>query len=568
MADFNTDLLFEDMPDDGESLSRLTNAGVCRTSDAFDIDIKDPEKGSPFYRSAIVAKTIRSALRYNVRKGRDVLEYMLSRYDEVGAENAQQERRMAFYDWRLVMRYLNAEGRKAFFPAGKTIEIIHGYPYRVTVHAAFEEGKDRVELVRFKRRKPEFTENATGDTFARDMQLYAMILYGRALGYKNVTASIYYLRKTTDRNDWYSCDQSFFGDGGNVVSLSDIVEDGKPSLLDGQMMKHFTRLEEGLTKEEETDKDCEYCPKWELCKGYTLPPIIKEPETDADVNTPAVKVTLSEEQQEIVDFQEGIAVVNACAGTGKTFTVKERDAALVENGAKPEEIMNLTYTNAAADEMRDRIRKTGINADRMTICTFHSFLYSIVKDNYAELGFSKKPALIDDVEKYGIIRRFLNENPILEWDGNAYLNFNSVDRKSPGAVGITADIFKSIKQMDIPADQVTVRDVRGSLQTGWQLSDSVLAKIIAMYPLFTQQMLDDGLVDFDDMCLMAFRILRDHPDYLETHYGFKHVVIDEFQDTSMMYIEFLQMLRKTPKFQSLLAVGDDMQGATCSATSL
>ena len=205
-----------------ENMSKLTEASACRKSRGFSFVPREGAQPENYFRTIIVKDTIRNALIYNVRDPKEVMQYMQSREPECGYKNYQQMQQQLLWDHRRVMRYLKGESRKPSFPRSLPVRI-GDRVYDVHCDVAFECG-DQVELVIFKVGKPSMTQTGRGNAFQRDMQLYALQLYGRELGFTNITSSFYFLRKSSDTSYWNQCEQNFFGSGDNIIQITDLYD--------------------------------------------------------------------------------------------------------------------------------------------------------------------------------------------------------------------------------------------------------------------------------------------------------------------------------------------------------
>lgn len=256
------------------SMSTLTDSDCCTKKAELDrlfegMPIRDTEKGQIYYRTIILKDTIKNALRNQIRDPKDIMQYMASRYPEIGYENYQQQQARLLFDHKRVMRYLNAEQRFPSFPKGKNIAVGCKTKF-VHPDIVFDCGPS-AEAVWYKmRQNRNMTQNPKKPTFDRYMQLYAGILYLREQGYKNIKASYYYLEKTTDRYNFNECDQSFFGSADNIITTEDIYL-GSPTELDEEMKPYLTMMEEGVDPASLDEKKCRYCIFHEMC-GFTRPP--------------------------------------------------------------------------------------------------------------------------------------------------------------------------------------------------------------------------------------------------------------------------------------------------------
>ena len=541
-----------------ESMSGISNTSMCKRARSFEYKTVTNEHPENYSRTAIIRSTIASALAYKVRDPKEVMEYMKARYEECGYMNYQQKKINLLWDHRLVMRYLNDEKRVPVFPKSEVIELGNRL-FRVSPDVAFVSGTDNdtVELVQIRIGKPDVTSKGTKNALIRDLRLYAMIQYGRNAGFKKITASLYFLKKSNDTSNWLQCEQNFFGGGGNIVSLNDIYT-GEQNNLDDEMESKIQLLEDGLEPESVCKEDCEHCDKYDLCK-YLMPPmsIVKDP-----IVRSASDIRLTANQEKAVEYDHGIVRINAGAGAGKTMVVALRIKRLIEKGVKPEEICCVTFTNAGAKEMLHRAELyAGCDLSGMKICTFNSFQNDIVMDCWEDLGFAREPKVIDDIEKYAIIAKLLNQNPIYEWTGRSFLNFSSTGGfGTKGALRIAADVFSLIKKMQRPVSDISTSDIRDQMSFKMiDINDSALDKLIKLYDLYDTELKSHGLIEFEDQEILTFKVLESDPTYLENHYPFRHIIVDEFQDTSEGQINFVKQLRALPTFESLMVVGDDSQ---------
>lgn len=541
---------------EGTSFFKLTEADACVKARGFPVDLKEAAQPENYFRSVIIKSTIRAALIFNERDQSAIMQYMKSRYPECGFKNYQQMQQQLLWDHRRVMRYIKADNRKPSFPKGMRV-IVGNIPYVVKPDVAFECGK-AIELVIFKIGKPTMTQTGRSNAFQRDMLLYAMVLYGRMLGYQNVTASIYFLKKTSDTGSWNQCSQSFFGDGDNIVQITDLYFGGKTE-LDKKMEALIEMNELGIPEEDQAESTCEYCKNYDICK-YTLPPKKVEEEEEKE-SAATAKVSFSPSQEQAIAFSEGVARIIAGAGSGKTKVVVERVVRLLKSGVKPWEILMITFTKSGAGEMKRRVEQAfGRTLEGLAVTTFNALQNDIVLDNWEDLGFKRKPKVIDDVEQFAIIADLLTRKPILEWGGRAFLNFSATKGfGTRGALSIAKAVFKACKKAKSKnGGTVDASDVRDAASYE-EISDAALAKLVDLYDEYEKIMKEKGLIEFDDQELLTFKVLDMDPNYLEKNYKFAHIIVDEFQDTSEGQIQFVKKLKEIPTYKSLMVVGDDLQ---------
>ena len=257
-------------------------------------------------------------------------------------------------------------------------------------------------------------------------------------------------------------------------------------------------------------------------------------------------------------MKRGIVRINAGAGAGKTLVVVMRVIRLLMSGVKPEEILLITFTNTGAAEMRDRIKlyadDFGIEADisKIMICTFNAFGDMILKENFEKFGFSKPPKVADNIDRTQIINDLLSEEPRIK--GLDYRHYSMKNKYVYGALPMVQEIF-SIQKTKM-YDSTDASKVVSKI--GAKLSLSACEEIMELYDKYDDKMREENLIEFADQETMIFELFNREPYYLEK-FGFKHLIVDEFQDSNEKEIKIIKLLRDTPCFESLMVVGDDSQ---------
>lgn len=554
------------MSDQVWSFSMVSNANLCQKNRGFNFETKDTNLPENYYRKQIIIACIKAALKWNERNPDNIMQYLNERYDECGYKNFQQRQMNLAWDHKRIMRYLNNETRIPVAIEGGQVDM-GGTIFNVRPDMCFVDDKTKsIELVRIQLGRPKLTNRGKKNAAVRDIKLFSMIMYGRQLGYQNIVASIYYLQKTTDVIGGLAgqnFDPDFFeGGGGNIVSISDQYM-GSPTSLDKEVEQALNELNHGIEPTQMLEEDCKSCPKYDICQ-YTMPPVKLIEEEKAVKDLSHLKLTVS--QQQAVNINQGIWRINAGAGAGKTMVVALRTVNLLNQGVKPEEILMITFTNAGAKEMMERIQLCyeqfgqikNLDLSAMKICTFNSFGDTVIGDNYPYLGFNKKPKIIDNVERYSIIAKILNAHPIADWVGESFLYFNSTQKNAKGALAIVGDIFKIIKSMGGDHTTVTYNDVKSAIMDS-DIPSSAVQAAINLYPIFDKELKDHNLIEYTDQEILPFKIFETIPDYLQNRFMFKHIIVDEFQDSNVGQISLIKILRQLPTFQSLMVVGDDSQ---------
>ena len=122
-------------------------------------------------------------------------------------------------------------------------------------------------------------------------------------------------------------------------------------------------------------------------------------------------MTLNDKQIEAINHKEGPCLVLAGAGSGKTRVLTERIVKLIDDGVSPYNILAITFTNKAAKEMRERVEvKLDGGADSIFIGTFHSFGLRILRENYADIGYTSNITILDTDDSKALIKRILKES--------------------------------------------------------------------------------------------------------------------------------------------------------------
>ncbi len=238
--------------------------------------------------------------------------------------------------------------------------------------------------------------------------------------------------------------------------------------------------------------------------------------------------SLNKAQREAVGALDGPVMLLAGAGTGKTRTVTCRIAHMLEKKIEASEILAVTFTNKAASEMRERIggMVSKKAAEAMTVCTFHSLCVRILRGGIDRIGYKKNFSICSHGDQVGMMKQLL-------------VRMGGTDEKvKPDAV--LSEISKA-KNKGI------------ELQN---MQDDYFASLAVAY---NNELRAQNAVDFDDLLLLAEKVLREHADVREMfRQRFTRVTVDEFQDTNALQMQLLQQLVGGPNYH-VCVVGDDDQ---------
>ena len=285
------------------------------------------------------------------------------------------------------------------------------------------------------------------------------------------------------------------------------------------------------------------------------------------------KVTYNPAQQEAIVSDKKYIRVIAGAGAGKTQVNSEVIAhKLNALGAKPEEILAITFSKNGATEIKDRAARTaGHVLPGLTATTFNALENEITLDNWEKFGFRHRPSVIDDVQDLPMCDILLRRHPILEWTGSSFKNYTMTSGfGTNGALRIVSDIMHHCSKLLMRKNfsAITYRDMIDDEivpPASKELTPAIIDKIISFYPEYEEMKkgndpeFNTPVITFDEQISFCMRVLEDDPNYLDDHYDFAYIIVDEAQDTSEDQIEFLNHIINMKKFKSLIVVGDDNQ---------
>lgn len=244
--------------------------------------------------------------------------------------------------------------------------------------------------------------------------------------------------------------------------------------------------------------------------------------------------SLNESQQQAVELTNHHALILAGAGTGKTKTLIARVASLLQDGGmKASDILAVTFTNKAAQEMKDRVeRSIGNVANGLVIGTFHAITYKWIRDDWVGFGYKNNATVMDTDDQKALIKRLYKDKG---WDDKTY------------PVKIMMAFVNACKEKGIRAKDVNISKFS---------SDYI--NYLNMYREYEQRIIDENCLDFAELLMLARDRLKNDKDYFDKMSGaWGIILVDEFQDTNPLQYELLELLVK--KGGSLFAVGDDDQ---------
>jgi DNA helicase-2/ATP-dependent DNA helicase PcrA len=250
---------------------------------------------------------------------------------------------------------------------------------------------------------------------------------------------------------------------------------------------------------------------------------------------------LNEEQLKVVKESNGPCLVLAGAGTGKTRTIVYRVAYLLENGARPENILLLTFTNKAAQEMLRRVEiLVGIQPKGFLGGTFHHVGNLILRKYGKTLGYSPDYTILDEEDSHNLFSQIITEMGLKKKNSKNYL-------PKPA-------LLAEILSLSINSQKNLLEIIEKRFPSFREQTDNI-QQIATIYE---ERKREKKLVDFDDLLFLWYRLLKERPEIKEVLLNrFHFILIDEYQDTNRLQGMIVEELASG--HQNLLAVGDDAQ---------
>jgi DNA helicase II / ATP-dependent DNA helicase PcrA len=250
--------------------------------------------------------------------------------------------------------------------------------------------------------------------------------------------------------------------------------------------------------------------------------------------------TLNEQQREAVTETEGPLLILAGAGSGKTRVITVRIAYLIaERNVAPYNIVAVTFTNKAAQEMRERVERL-LSGERLTsaplISTFHSLCVRILRQHIEALqeGYTRSFTIYDQDDSVRLIKACIKDS--------------GYDDKQLGPRAVQGAI-SGAKNKGEHAD-----DYKARVEYG----DEKRAAIARVFALYEERLVNNNALDFDDLMIKTVQLLRRVPEVRERYNDkFRYILVDEYQDTNTLQFALIRFL--TEKQQNICVVGDEDQ---------
>ena len=243
---------------------------------------------------------------------------------------------------------------------------------------------------------------------------------------------------------------------------------------------------------------------------------------------------LNDKQKEAVINTLGPMLILAGAGSGKTKVLTTKIAYLIEEeNIDPSNILAITFTNKAANEMKSRVENMlGINTNMIQISTFHSFGLSIIKKHYEKLGFKSNFTIIDSDDSLSTIKRILKDMNI----DPKFFNPKTIRNKISSAKNELMSPSELDKFTNSEIDEITVK----------------------VYIEYQKKLKTNNSLDFDDLLMLPIILFNENKEILAYYQEkYKYILIDEYQDTNEVQYILTKML--SAKYKNICVVGDPDQ---------
>ena len=253
---------------------------------------------------------------------------------------------------------------------------------------------------------------------------------------------------------------------------------------------------------------------------------------------------LNPAQRAAVEAYDSASLIIAGAGSGKTRVLTSRIAYMIQKGIKPKNILATTFTNKAAQEMRERIVKmipeylTEGQARHIWMGTFHSIFARILRTDAERIGFPTNFTIYDASDARNLIKTIVKELNLAD------------DKYKPNVI---ASRISQAKNALVTPGAYLANSAHATEDRRAQIPE-----FGNIYNLYCQRCKHNGAMDFDDLLLQTNILLRDCPDVLEYYQKqFKYILVDEYQDTN--YAQYIIVRRLSQHHGKVCVVGDDAQ---------
>ena len=537
---------------------------------------------------------------------------LASAYAEKGIYRGQQLEDASDYDSRIVTRYVNylrsraAKTGMCLRMPGNTVVMynqlpVNVYPsfgYKYFTEELVGDPKDKnvstrtvltFENVKAYTGKNPFTASMPKKVTIDWLQFYAYILYNRMWIEADPTVqagtevlsvvTFEYMKRVDDtKKGMHVTFSDSPRDGGrNIVSYTErVVKGAAPTesmrSYDDLFKPAVAKYIAGVEEHECFEDDCRYCMKKNICKYVRAPKPIKIVEEQKKVSGKSFTAT----QTKVMAIDKGITVVDAVAGAGKSTCMVYRVAELLDAGVDPKDIFIATYMVCAANELRERLQmvmsqdygwdETSLQSlEDMYVGTFNAWEQMIIDQEFTRWGYTKAPKVIDESEKQAVLDNITNISRICVVEGLDYTH-NGDENYRDTALDIIKTAMDVIKANCLQPDEAGIGFLKSENGLGYRCNyisnENAYIELFKVYEIYTAYLKQNNLLEYADQEQMVLGLIKSDPEYLNgfgTGKGYKHVIVDEFQDSNYVQDFIIHALRNCPDNESVMTVGDDYQ---------
>jgi DNA helicase-2/ATP-dependent DNA helicase PcrA len=249
---------------------------------------------------------------------------------------------------------------------------------------------------------------------------------------------------------------------------------------------------------------------------------------------------LNDKQQEAVQILNGPVLILAGAGSGKTKCLTHRTGNLILNGVPGQHILAVTFTNKAANEMKERIEKLiapDIDTAMPSVGTFHSICVRMLRQHieHLESGFSRQFLIFDTADSQSLMKTILKDQGLNESE----IKYRPV-----------------LKHISSAKNQLT--DIQDYVEEKGIYNTAMGRALIKVSPIYNQKLREHNALDFDDLLQKTVELLETCPTVLEYYRKkWNHLMVDEYQDTNFAQYRLVRLLGD--EHQNICVIGDDHQ---------
>ena len=266
------------------------------------------------------------------------------------------------------------------------------------------------------------------------------------------------------------------------------------------------------------------------------------------------QIRLNENQRKAVEFNDGDLLIIAGAGTGKTAVITQRILHIIKQGwAKPSEILALTFTEKAAQEMQTRIdEQMEYGYEEPDISTFHSFCDHILREDGYHIGIDGNYSLLSTAQAYIFLRKHLYD-----------MSFKTLLPKG-NPTKFLNDFIKHISRLqdeDVSPEEYVDYAEKLPKKTEAEREKYIVTNELAQaYKKYSELKIEESKMDFGDLIILTIKLFRERGSVLEKYRKkYKYILVDEFQDTNYTQNVLVDTLKKGEEKPYLTVVGDDDQ---------